>query len=404
MAADSSNPFASLDKSRFRKADDAEGSSAKDRRKQPKVKMAQGTAEPSSPEDEAALFLNAMGSVRSLNTEAVAEPEPEIFDPDNLLEKKSAQPGLNRLNLPKKMKKGRAEPISPDDKTVTGDTANSSQTGDNTLNAEFAKLVGLTLPKAHDDKSPALFRELQQGGKERREQARDRDFPLERREQARDRSRTAVASAKEKEHDAQLARLADPEADTEALFMDAMGAVAPLSGKGREVMPAVPAPDMPITLDDNPMQDFMDGKLAFTLASTDEYVEGHVVGLDLMLVSKLQNGQFSPEGHLDLHGLNAVQAFHALVGFMRGAYMKGHRTVLVVPGRGKNSPMGLCVLREKLQEWFTQEPFRRVILAFCTAKSSDGGAGAMYVLLRKYKKTNGKVYWDKTPVDPDLLL
>lgn len=171
-------------------------------------------------------------------------------------------------------------------------------------------------------------------------------------------------------------------------------------GKWRRKQPvSIP----PVQTPPNPLQEFIDGKLEFALAFTDEYVEGHVVGLDLMLVGKLQAGQFSPESHLDLHGMNAQQAFDALVGFFRAAYFKGQRTVLVVPGRGLNSPHGISILREKVQEWFTQEPFKRVILAFCTAKPSDGGAGALYVLLRKFRKGEGKIHWERKPVDPDLI-
>ncbi len=186
-------------------------------------------------------------------------------------------------------------------------------------------------------------------------------------------------------------------------FAAAVRDVTPLPGKGREVPPEPQPADPPPTETGNPLQDFMEGKLVFALASTDEYVEGHVVGLDLMIVGKLQAGQFSPEAHLDLHGLNALQAFQTLVGFIKGAYLKGQRTVLVVPGRGRNSPSGVGILREKIQNWFTQEPFRRVVLAFCTAKPTDGGAGALYVLLRKFRKDRGKVYWDRRPADPDLV-
>ena len=186
-------------------------------------------------------------------------------------------------------------------------------------------------------------------------------------------------------------------------FFAAMQDVTPLSGKGREVAAEAPTPTPPVQTPSNPLQEFIDGKLEFALAFTDEYVEGHVVGLDLMLVGKLQAGQFSPESHLDLHGMNAQQAFGALVGFFRAAYFKGQRTVLVVPGRGLNSPHGISILREKVQEWFTQEPLKRVILAFCTAKPSDGGAGALYVLLRKFRKGGGKIYWERRPVDPDLI-
>ncbi len=186
-------------------------------------------------------------------------------------------------------------------------------------------------------------------------------------------------------------------------FAAAVRDVAPLPGKGREVPPEPQPAGPPPVEAGNPLQDFMEGKLEFALASTDEYVEGHVVGLDLMIVGKLQAGQFSPEAHLDLHGLNALQAFQSLVGFIKGAYLKGQRTVLIVPGRGRNSPSGVGILREKIQNWFTQEPFRRVVLAFCTARPTDGGAGALYVLLRKFRKDRGKVYWDRRPADSDLV-
>lgn len=191
--------------------------------------------------------------------------------------------------------------------------------------------------------------------------------------------------------------------DEDASFFAAVRDVKPLAGKGREVAAETPPLPQPIQTPANPLQEFMEGKLEFALAFTDEYVEGHVVGLDLITVGKLQAGQFSPESHLDLHGMNAQQAFEALVGFFRAAYFKGQRTVLVVPGRGRNSPHGVPILREKVQEWFTQDPFKRVILAFCTARPADGGAGALYVLLRKFKKGQGKVCWERRPADPDLL-
>ncbi len=187
-------------------------------------------------------------------------------------------------------------------------------------------------------------------------------------------------------------------------FAAAMRDVQPLRGKGREI-PAEPEPTPSPTIEENnELHDFLKGKLEFAFQHTDEYVAAHVVGLDLITVGKLQAGQFSPEAHLDLHGLNALQAYQRLVGFMRNAYMRNQRTVLLVPGRGLNSPNGMSVLREKVQTWLTQEPFRRVVLAFCTAQPADGGAGALYVLLRKFRKDQGKVYWDRVPVDPDLLM
>lgn len=187
----------------------------------------------------------------------------------------------------------------------------------------------------------------------------------------------------------------------ERAFFRAMHEVQPLSGKGRDVVPEV-KPAVSLELAANALQDFLDGKLEFALALIGEYLEGYVVGLDEVTMNKLRAGQYSPEAHLDLHGLNAMQAYQALVGFFRSAWYKGMRTVLVVPGRGRNSHDGFGILRDKLQSWLTQEPFKRVVLAFCTARPVDGGPGSVYVLLRKYRK-KGKIYWERTPVDPDLF-
>ena len=175
----------------------------------------------------------------------------------------------------------------------------------------------------------------------------------------------------------------------------------PLQGKGRAVAP-VPTPQPTVqAYADATMQDVLDGKLEFALSLSGEYIEGHVVGLDALIMNQLRAGRYSPEAHLDLHGLNAAQAFQALVGFFRGAWYKGMRSVLLVPGRGRNSADGMGVLRSKLQEWLTREPLKRVVLAFCTARPADGGPGSVYVLLRKYRK-KGKICWERMPPDPDL--
>ena len=192
-----------------------------------------------------------------------------------------------------------------------------------------------------------------------------------------------------------------PVDEEEDAFLLAMKQVAPLAGKGRAVAPLV-NPQSPPPAADTSLQDFLDGKLEFALSFTDEYLEGHVVGLDPLIMGKLRSGSLSPEAHLDLHGLNVLQAFETLRGFMRGSWYKGLRTVLLVPGRGKNSPDGIGILRGKLQTWLTQDPFKRVVLAFCTAQPHDGGPGSIYVLLRKFRK-KGRICWERMPADADLF-
>lgn len=186
----------------------------------------------------------------------------------------------------------------------------------------------------------------------------------------------------------------------DADFTAAVRGVRPLKGKGRDIVPR-PEPAHAVSSPEDSFQDLLEKSLEFSLFFSEAYIEGHVVGLDPLILQKLRAGRFKPEAHLDLHGFNARQAFGALFGFIRGNWYKGMRSVLVIPGKGRNSPDGVGVLRERVQSWLTQEPFKRVVLAFCTANSADGGAGSLYVLLRKYKK-KGKVFWERAPIDLDM--
>jgi DNA-nicking Smr family endonuclease len=41
------------------------------------------------------------------------------------------------------------------------------------------------------------------------------------------------------------------------------------------------------------------------------------------------------------------------------------------------------VIKEALQDWLASGRFGRQVLAFASARPADGGAGALYVLLRR---------------------
>jgi DNA-nicking Smr family endonuclease len=181
------------------------------------------------------------------------------------------------------------------------------------------------------------------------------------------------------------------------LFSRAMRGVVPIACKGREVVPAARPEPRPVPGPDASgfLRDLLEGRLDFSISCSDEYMEGSVIGTDPVVLGRLRAGRFSPEAHLDLHGQNARQAFASLSWFIRRAYLNGLRTVIVVTGRGKNSPNHTGVLRPLLSEWLDKDPFKRMVLAFCTARPADGGPGAVYVLLRKYKKKKGKIIWDR---------
>ena len=184
-------------------------------------------------------------------------------------------------------------------------------------------------------------------------------------------------------------------------FLRAVDGVQPLNEqRGRIVVPeSRPQPPTAVSVD---FASLVESRLEFQLFCRDEYLEGQIAGLDQLIMDKLRSGNLSPEAHLDLHGFTVVQAFEALRGFIKLSWYKGLRNLLIIPGRGHNSLDGIGVLRGRLPQWLTQEPLKRVVLAFCTAIPADGGPGSIYVLLRKYRK-KGRVFWERLPDDEELF-
>ncbi len=125
------------------------------------------------------------------------------------------------------------------------------------------------------------------------------------------------------------------------------------------------------------------GDAPFDLSDSDEYIEGRVAGLDHGVVRKLRRGEFAVQGHVDLHGLTREEAKQAVDAFLRKSRQAGKRCVLVVHGRGLHSKDQLPVLKDALRAWLGSARFGRHVLAFATARPVDGGAGAIYVLLRR---------------------
>lgn len=125
------------------------------------------------------------------------------------------------------------------------------------------------------------------------------------------------------------------------------------------------------------------GDAPFDLSDSDEYIEGRVAGLDHGVVRKLRRGEFAVQGHVDLHGLTREEAKAEVDAFLRRSRQAGKRCVLVVHGRGLHSKDQLPVLKDALRGWLGSARFGRHVLAFATARPVDGGAGAIYVLLRR---------------------
>ncbi len=103
--------------------------------------------------------------------------------------------------------------------------------------------------------------------------------------------------------------------------------------------------------------------------------------------SHLARGRKEIEARLDLHGMTQARAHRALIRFLSRASEDGLTFVLVITGKGRTgaaeSERG--VLRRQVPEWLGLPEFRSLVVGFEEASIGHGGAGALYVRLRRVR-------------------
>jgi DNA-nicking Smr family endonuclease len=176
-----------------------------------------------------------------------------------------------------------------------------------------------------------------------------------------------------------------PEEDDASLFYSAMDGVQQLTNRGEA---PVPNPRLPEIIDENAealaqLSELVLGQGDFDIADSDEFIEGASPGTDRNLMRALRRGDFSRQGQLDLHGMTQAQAKEAVERFLTDSRRAGKRCVLIIHGRGLHSQDEIPVLKQQLKGWLSQKRIGQMVLAFATARPQDGGAGAIYVLLRR---------------------
>jgi len=179
--------------------------------------------------------------------------------------------------------------------------------------------------------------------------------------------------------------------DDEALFLAAMAGAQPLRSEKQVVVREAPLHDDPtewIQAQEDAeamasLSDLVSGKGEFKLSDTEEWIDGLAPGVDPRLLRSLKRGEYSVQDHLDLHGEVQESARIKVLSTLSSARARGLRCVLIIHGRGHGSPGGVPVLKTALVRWLSRGELGRQVLCFCTALPSDGGAGAIYVLLRR---------------------
>jgi DNA-nicking Smr family endonuclease len=107
-------------------------------------------------------------------------------------------------------------------------------------------------------------------------------------------------------------------------------------------------------------------------------------GIDRANAERLKRGFHPIEARLDLHGHTQAEAYRELADFVETSHQAGRRCVLVITGRGLG-PNGPGVIKSAVPRWLEEARLRQRILAIAAAQPRHGGAGALYLLLRRQR-------------------
>jgi DNA-nicking Smr family endonuclease len=177
----------------------------------------------------------------------------------------------------------------------------------------------------------------------------------------------------------------DPEIE-EKVFLEAVQDVKPMQqdkcvGNKIRIRPPDDFKESPEAAIVGQLTSLVESGEGFVISDTPEYIEGTGYDVHPEFAGRLHRGDFSIQSHVDLHGQGVAEAKKTFEEFLNGVVKSGKRAVLVIHGRGLSSP-GEPILKNNVRDWLTRGHWRKWVIAFASAQSYDGGAGATYVLLR----------------------
>lgn len=110
-------------------------------------------------------------------------------------------------------------------------------------------------------------------------------------------------------------------------------------------------------------------------------------GIDRSTARNLRKGGRAPDARIDLHGMTMERAHSALINFIQASRQKNLRCVLVITGKGeafrRGSEPGDRSLKRDVPRWLNLPPLGNSIVGVFEAHQRHGGAGALYVYLKK---------------------
>lgn len=178
------------------------------------------------------------------------------------------------------------------------------------------------------------------------------------------------------------------------LFLQAMDDVSRLderkpvmkqeAGKRKPVVAAQSADDRHGEVDRIDQEIFTQaiGRLKLDVTFSDRFPEDEELRpMGVNRLRQLKRGAISVDRQLDLHGLSREEALVALRRFLQSASAYGEKAVLVITGKGNNSP-GEPVLQQAVTGWL-RDAGKKLVVEFAPAPREMGGSGAFVVFLRE---------------------
>ena len=105
--------------------------------------------------------------------------------------------------------------------------------------------------------------------------------------------------------------------------------------------------------------------------------------LDASWDRRLARGLVQPDRSLDLHGHNLATAWALLDRRLGEAVADGARVLLLITGKPPSDRSGRGAIRAAVGDWLAASPYAGDIAAVRNAHPRHGGAGALYIVLRR---------------------
>lgn len=167
--------------------------------------------------------------------------------------------------------------------------------------------------------------------------------------------------------------------EDERMFLEAMGGVQPIPSR-KELPFQTPNLQARVVNEEAEalaqLYDLVSERGDFELTESPDFLAGTAPGVDRRLINALKRGDFGFQARLELQGKSGADARAAVDAFLSQAKRDRQRCVLLVHE-------GLSAFQRELPEWLNRGRMGKLALAFCSARASDGGVSALYVLLRR---------------------